>query len=122
MANKVIYFHCFFFHVTNTTGDVKGMEALISLSENVEPVIGHQDSTFYVEQFIDEVIDYHNSLDNEKPTKYVVFFFYETNNITVVRKTVDLLKRKENEVSGADSINGGNSINNKKIQIEHISI
>lgn len=74
------------------------MEALIDLAANDRPVIGPRNSTFYVENFIDEVIDYHNNLENELPTKYVVFYFYETDNITVVQRTVDLLKRKEDKV------------------------
>lgn len=81
------------------SGDVKGMEVLVDLTKNGEPVIGNGgNSTFLVESFIDEVIDYHNNLENEMPTKCVVFYFHETDNITVVRKTVDLLKRKEKEV------------------------
>lgn len=79
-------------------GDVKGMEALVSLASNV-PVIGTKTSTYLVETFINEVIDYHNSLENELPTKHVVFYFYETGDTTVVRKTVDLLEQKEKEVN-----------------------
>lgn len=80
-------------------GDVKGMEALIDLSANGQPVVGDRTSTFLVEEFVDQVIDYHNRLENEMPTKYVVFFFYETNDITVVRKTIDIFERKQNEVN-----------------------
>lgn len=80
------------------------MEALVNLAANGEPVIGSKKSTFFVEKFIDEVIDYHNNLENERPTKYVVFYFYETENITVVRKTVDLLQDRADEVSGADTM------------------
>lgn len=92
-------FVCLFFWYAKCTGDVKGMEALIDLSANEVPVIGHTKSTFSVEKFVDDVIDYHNNLENEMPTKYVIFYFYETDNTTVVEKTVDLLKRKENEVN-----------------------
>ena len=76
------------------------MEALVDLTANGIPVIGNKTGNIFpVEKFIDEVIDYHTHLENELPTKYVVFYFYETNNITVVRETIDLLKRKENEVN-----------------------
>lgn len=75
------------------------MEALVDLSPGGEPTIGNKDSTYFVKTFIDDVIDYHNRLENELPTKFVVFYFFETNNITVVERTVDLLKQKENEVS-----------------------
>lgn len=74
------------------------MEALVNLAANGEPVIGDKDSDYYMECFINDVIEYHNNLENESPTKYVVFYFYETDDITVVQKTVDILKRKENEV------------------------
>lgn len=74
------------------------MEALVSLASDI-PVIGKETSSYLVETFIDEVIDYHNNLENELPTKYVVFYFYETNDTSVVEKTVDLLEEKQNEVN-----------------------
>lgn len=74
------------------------MEALVSLRPNGYPVIGNDSSDYSVERFINEVIEYHNNLENELPTKHVVFYFYETNDTTVVEKTVDLLKQKENQV------------------------
>lgn len=75
------------------------MEALVSLAPNGHPTIGKYSSDYFVESFIDEVIDYHNKLENELPTKHVVFYFYETDDTSVVQKTVDLLKRKEKEVN-----------------------
>lgn len=76
------------------------MEALVSLEPlSAVPVIGRNTSSYLVETFIDEVIDYHNNLENEMPTKYVVFSFYETEDVSVVQKTVELLKRKEDEVN-----------------------
>lgn len=75
------------------------MEALISLASNGQPVIGESCSDYYVDNFIDEVIDYHNNLENEMPTKHVVFYFYETNDVVAVEKTVDLLKQKEKRVN-----------------------
>lgn len=74
------------------------MEALVNLADNGKPVIGDQNNGYYVETFINEVIHYHNNLENELPNKCVVFYFFETDDITVVQKTVDILKQKENEV------------------------
>lgn len=84
-------------------GDVKGMEMNVYLSGITgEPVIGDDgNATFTVEEFITQVIEYHNNLENEQPVKYVCFYFYETNDITVVRRTVDLLKKKEEQVTNA---------------------
>lgn len=98
MTNLILYNENYFI------GDVNGMEALVSLSQHDEPVIGDDKSDYLVETFIDEVIDYHTHLENELPTKYVVFYFYQTDNITVVQKTVDLLERKENEVNNSTSV------------------
>lgn len=81
------------------------MEALVDLTPDGQPIIGEgKTSSFLVEEFIDQTIDYHNNLENEMPTKYVVFYFYETSNITVVQKTVDILKRKENEVTNTTDV------------------
>lgn len=66
------------------------------------PTIGEKGSDYSVETFINEVIDYHNRLENEQPTKFVVFYFYETDEIEVIQKTVDILIRKENEASEAN--------------------
>lgn len=63
------------------------MEALVNIAPNGEPVVGEKDSDYSMESFINDVIEYHNNLENESPTKYVVFYFY-----------VDILKRRENEV------------------------
>lgn len=95
---RVFQLICFIHLFCLLSGDVKGMEALVNLASNGEPTIGLKSSDYFVETFIDAVIDYHNTLENESPTKYVVFYFYETDNITVVEKTVDLLQRKEKEV------------------------
>lgn len=89
-----------FLTINEFIGDFNGMEALVYLKNNNKtPVIGSKDSTYHVKEFIDKVIGYHNkNLTNESLRKKVVFYFYETDDITVVRETVDLLQQKENEV------------------------
>lgn len=80
-------------------GDAKGMEILIHLSPEKEPVIGTADSSYTLEDFINEVIEYHETLVNESPVKSICIYFYETEEFIVVQKTVELLKRKEDEVN-----------------------
>lgn len=80
-------------------GDAKGIEMLITLSPEKVPVVGRGDSSYTVEDFINEVIIYHNTLENEAPVKSVCIYFCETKDFTVVQKTIELLKRKEDEVN-----------------------
>lgn len=102
--SKCIFFIIFQFDIIfnnhkNNIGGVNGIEVVVELFSNGEPFIDfHQNSSYSVEHFIDDLIDYHNRLENEFPVKNVVILFWYTKNVTVVKRTVDLFERKENEV------------------------